>query len=768
MRNFFIFTILNLLSLALAAQDSMFQRMTIPVIQNGQTLAYPFAGGMNAPLWSPADLNNDGVQDIVVFDRVGNTFQTFVNNWTGGIGAYKYAPDYARTFPKLQDYVLLRDYNQDGATDIFCASPINNGSQEIHVYRGYFDADNVLRFEPFKFYYPNRPDLSNYICYPDQIAGLWNNFQVATSDVPAIDDIDGDGDLDIVHFAAGTSTYLTYLQNQSVERGFGLDSLQFVLADVCWGKFFENGQTSCFAKLSTNPDECAPPGLDGEVDDRDGIHPGATTTTFDSDGDGDKDVLIGNISYDCLLYMRNGGNATNGFMDYQEPNFPSYDEPVDLRTFPSAHFFDVDLDGKKDLVVSPNFPTLNEDRLSAWWYQNVSDDDSVKVELATKRLFVGSMLDFGTASHPAFADVNGDGLLDLVVGNYGFYANNLSQNSRLVLFLNTGTPFAPQFTLSDSDWLGMSQYSPNDWDFAPAFGDLDADGDQDLLVGSNLGALYCFFNAAGSGNPMNLQQSTDLMWTQMDVGLSSMPCIVNFDGDNRADILIGERTGNINLFLNTGSPNEPNFTLQADESPNVQFLGGINTAIPPSTIGFSAPVVIPTASGRLLISGSQGGQIEVYSADGAPTTTFPMLDASLGNVQEGFRSCPAFADLDADGVLEMMVGNQRGGLSLFKLRNQAYSPPVSITNLADNKLPIVLQPNPASDYVQVTVGGAPDQALEWMVYDLLGRQVAAGRSATGAFFVVDTQQWPAGMYQVLVARGTHRGVARLVVTHGGR
>jgi Secretion system C-terminal sorting domain/FG-GAP-like repeat len=764
MRKLLIIIGLALVASSVVAQDSMFQRIQYPVTQFGQSLAYPFSGGMNSAQWSPADLNNDGVQDIVVFDRVGHVFMTYINNWTGGIQAYHFAPEYARTFPKLLDYALLRDYDQDGAADIFCASPVDNGSQEIHVFKGYFDSNNVLRFEQQFFHYPNRPDLRAFICYPDQVPGQWNNFAVATTDIPGIDDIDGDGDLDIVAFTAGTSSYLTYLQNQSVERGYGLDSLHFILADNCWGKFFENGLSRCEAKLSTDPNQCAPPGLtnEGVVDDRDGVHPGASTTPIDTDGDGDKDVLIGNISYDCLLYMRNSGTTQNAIMDYQENDFPEYNDPVNLRTFPAAYHFDVDLDGRKDLIVSPNFPTLNEDRLGAWWYQNIADDDSVELELVTRRLFVGGMIDMGTATHPAFADVTGDGLTDMVVGNYGYFADGSSQNGRLYLYTNVGTPFAPQFTLTDDDWLMMSQFTPNDWDFAPSFGDLDADGDLDLLVGSNLGALYCFMNSAGVGNPMSLTQDFSPMWIQMDVGLSSMPHIIKYDNDNRADILVGERSGNINLFINTGSPNEPMYTTQADAAPNVQVLGQVYSTNPPSTIGFSSPTVINTPNGRVLVTGSQDGQIESYVLGPANSNPFVQLSGRLGNVREGFRTCPAFADLDADGVLEMVVGNQRGGLSLFKTRMQAYTPPTSTDVVVQNAPRLHLQPNPATDQVRIEVSGDGTVLTQWIIFDALGRSIAQGTTQKRVFDV-EISDWASGTYFVQIRQEGRQAVERLVV-----
>ncbi|MBK7939155.1 MAG: VCBS repeat-containing protein [Lewinellaceae bacterium] len=220
------------------AQNQMFQRLTAPVTVDGKELKYPFAGGLNNGQFSDADLNHDGIQDLVVFDRGGDVVLTFLNEGTPGQISYTYAPEYACNFPKLTDYALMRDYNKDGAADIFCAS-LQDGSQEMQVFRGYFE-NNVLKFTPFQFYYPGCTSCNPlYIWYPASQPGFWNNLSLAKSDIPSVDDVDGDGDLDIVSFAAGNTTHLWFMRNESVELGHGLDSLMFRLVDDCWGRFLK-------------------------------------------------------------------------------------------------------------------------------------------------------------------------------------------------------------------------------------------------------------------------------------------------------------------------------------------------------------------------------------------------------------------------------------------------------------------------------------------------------------------------------------------------
>ena len=746
----------------IAAQQQMFQRLSAPVSQNGVELEYPFAGGLNNPQFSAPDLNNDGILDLVLFDRAGDVLLTFLNRNIAGQTSYTFAPEYACFFPKLLDYALLRDYNKDGAYDIFCSSlQAQDNSQEMQVYRGYFD-DNVLKFTPVLFHYPNSPNGQvydpRYIWYPSFQPGFWSNLSIAKSDVPAVDDIDGDGDLDIVTFAAGATTHLSFFRNQAVEMGFSLDSLQFRLVDDCWGRFFENGLEACAATLSSSPDCCAPCFWPGEpVDDRAERHPGATVLTYDQDGDGDKDVVLGNISFECLGGFTNGGNAEQAWMTALDTFFPSYNTSVMLANFPAAFHLDLNNDGKKDLVVSPNNATVGEDRKCVWYYPNNATSGN-HFELSTKTLFVDEMVDVGSASHPVIVDVDGNGLLDLVVGNSGFYTPNTpngnSSNASLYLFLNTGTPTQPRFNLVDNDWLDLSEYAQNNSDFAPAFGDLDSDGDLDLLVGNAGGWLFYYRNTAGPNNPMTFQQDFNPMWVDMDVATSSTPAIVDLDGDGLQDVIYGEYQGNINFFKNIGTAFEPLFGNQ----PVISKIGGIDTDITPGSEGYSAPVFVQTPDGLNLITGSITGELEAYSNVTATEAPYTPISLTWGNIDVGRRSSPAVADLDNDGVLELVVGNQRGGLEFYKTVLVDCVVPVKTEEPA--ALVLSVSPNPARDWVRVQL--PTDASARWRAYNTLG-QLAGEGEAAGGNLNFSVRHWEPGVYFLEVIAGQQRGVAKVVV-----
>lgn len=754
---------LMLLQFSAKAQNDMFQRLNIPVSLNGQAIKKPWAGGLNNPQLSQADLNNDGVKDLVAFDRGGDVLLTFLNDNKPGEASYTYAPEYACNFPKLIDWVLMRDYNQDGAADIFCGS-LAQSSQEVQVFRGYFE-NNMLKFTPFVFTYPGCPNCDPLVIwYPDDMPGFWNNMPISKTDIPAIDDIDGDGDLDILAFPAGTSTNISYWKNVSVEQGFGLDSLKFQLVDQCWGRFYENGFEPCEASLSCSPDTCGPcSGFAPEQipEDRDNAHPGATLTTYDQEGDGDKDLIFGNISYSCLGMLTNGGTPQQAWMTALDDSFPIYDIRVDLANFPASFYLDLDNDGKKDLVAVPNNKTVGEDQKNLWFYKNTASSGHA-FELETKRFLVDDMLDLGTATHPAFADVNGDGLLDLVVGNYGYFTPTSPSvlgspnNASLYLFLNTGTPTQPAFNLVNSNWLNMAQFTPNDYDFAPTFGDIDADGDLDLLVGSNGGALYCYRNEAGAGNPMMLVQDFNTMWSTMDIGVTSTPVILDLDGDGLLDVVMGERQGNINFYKNTGSIFDPMFA----SLPTVSTLGGVDTDSPGQSIGFSTPFFVPTQTGYFLVTGTQAGTLEAYDNLSATSTPYSLISENWGNVDDGARSHPALADIDEDGILEMVVGNLRGGLTMYKTQLVDCTVATHEKNLSP--LEIGISPNPATNWARITV--PTDQDVQWRIYNTLGQNMAQGKSRISTFSI-DVKGWTSGVYFLEVIAGGRRGNGRLMVKY---
>jgi hypothetical protein len=690
-----------------------FQKNTIgnPVYENA------LVGGFNCPEFSEVDLNNDGKLDLFVFDRIGYAVVTYlnVNN------KYIFSPEYALNFPKLNDWALLRDFNGDGIADIFT---YNDGAiGGIRVFKGKM-VNNKIAFDRMDFAFQG-----NILHYP--INGRPTNIYVNSVDIPAFDDMDGDGDLDILSFEVGGGHVYMY-KNLSVERNFRRDSLVFDLYDDCWGRFLDNGFSKTI-KLG-NQSSCAM-----------GIiprHPGASITTFDADNDGDKEALLGSVSFENLNFLTNGGTRTAALMTAQDNNYPSNTEGVNLPIFPASFLLDLDFDGKKDLIVAPASTNYVENYAVNWFYKNTGTNAIPTFQIQQKDFLIRDMIDLGTGANPTFVDVNADGLLDLVVGNSSFYLPQSGRDARLVLFLNVGTASAPVFRLTDDNWLNFKALSSIDnYNFSPTFGDLDGDSDLDMLVGEETGTLFFVENKAGANRPLSMAIPTPV-WKNLDAGGSSKPQIIDLDRDGLLDIVSGTRTGYIRFFKNIGTRSVPNFS----STPTKTKLGFVDTGEYGFPTGFAAPVFMSFGNKYVLFCGTQSGKIKVYdNIDGRLNDTFRLINADYGSLRDGGNLTLAIANIATnDNKLELIMGNQRGGLSAYQMSYNADG--TTPTQDIVNQDIVTVFPNPTSGLLVVQSDEKmKDFTKEIRLYNAMG-QCLKTTLFTTLEYEMDVSGFPNGVY----------------------
>ena len=404
MKLHYIFIFLSFTSYWAGAQT--LNRLYWPVQINGRQLDFPFTGGMNSPQFAAVDLTGDGITEIYAFDRAAQRHLAFRREGAG----FEFAPELTAFFPNLENWIVLRDYNGDQVPDLFGFSSVP-GIDGIEVHKGFYE-NGFLHFELVRF-----PKQDFDLLFFPISNGFLTQLFVSRVDYPAIDDIDNDGDLDVLTFNV-TGGYVEWYKNESMERGFGRDTLIYRLSTSCWGGFYESGFYKS-VDLSPTSGGCFRGFLPGQAPVRP-RHAGSTLLTWDLDGDCDREIILGDISFNNLNMLVNGGTCQQAWINAQDTVFPNYDTPGDIYVFPAAFALDVDADGKQDMVVSPNNDVGSEDRLVTWWYKNTGTVEKPRFALQNKRWLVDQTIDLGSETKPAIADLNGDGLLDILVG-YNYY-----------------------------------------------------------------------------------------------------------------------------------------------------------------------------------------------------------------------------------------------------------------------------------------------------------------------------------------------------------
>ena len=251
---------------------------------------------------------------------------------------------------------------------------------------------------------------------------------------------------------------------------------------------------------------------------------------------------------------------------------------------------------------------------------------------------------WGSHSTPSFADLDGDGDLDAVVGEV---------DGTLNYFENTGSAIAPAFTARTGaanpfNGVDVGHYS------TPSFADLDGDGDLDAVVGAIHGTLHYFENTGtatapaftertGAANPFNA----------VNVGLNSAPSFADLDGDGDLDAVVGERYGTLHYFENTGTALAPAFTERTGAA---NPFNGVD-------VGFRSTPSFADLDGDGdldAVVGEDDGSLHYFENTGSATAPAFTARTGAANPFNGVdvvgSSTPSFADLDGDGDLDAVVG----------------------------------------------------------------------------------------------------------------
>jgi hypothetical protein len=325
------------------------------------------------------------------------------------------------------------------------------------------------------------------------------------------------------------------------------------------------------------------------------------------------------------------------------PQFSSFHPlyRIDTGANSAPSFTDLDQDGDLDLVVGTNDGKLIFLQRDTVGYTNVTG--------ASNPL---NGIDVGYRSSPTFSDLDGDGDLDLVVGEtYG----------RLVAWQRTNTSYV---LMDGMDGRPVNPFADVDIGYrsAPRFFDLDGDGSQELIVGRNDGALSVwrkdttgFTPLIGSSNPFN----------GIDVGFNSVPSFTDLDGDGDFDLVIGEYSGSLFAWRRDGDVFAPLNGLAGN--PANPFAGiDVGLRATPSFADIDAD------GDSDLIIGRDTGTLRVYQNDGfafRDVTGAPQQDHPI---DVGVSNRPSFVDLDGDRDLDLVIGAEDGTLRSWRNEGTFY------------------------------------------------------------------------------------------------
>lgn len=730
------------LTLIKSQNFSLVQQNSIQVIVNNDTLDNPWTGGFNSAQISKIDLNNDQIEDLFVFDRSCNKVITYISS----NNKFVYAPEYEKKFPSsLKNWVLLRDYNGDGKKDIF--SFVSGG---IGVWKNTSNF-NEISFAQQSFF---QSSINSFVSY--LLSFQYNNdynIYVISSDIPSISDIDNDGDLDILNFGVQGSR-IEYHQNQALQIG-NLDTLAFEMKNTCWGHFSESGLSNTCTLFDTCFQNVPNP-QDSTINLRNNLrHSGSTVLALNLNNDQVKDIILGDVSYSNIvaLYNDNKGINMNTSFISQDTSFPNYSVPADLHLFPGVFHEDVDHDGMKDLLVSPNSNSDAEDKNSIWFYKNFGNNQVPQFYLQDQNFLQNNTIEVGRESKPIFVDINNDQIEDLLVANFGEFDLSIPIHYRSYFesYINVGTQQNPVFSKSSNDFQNISTLI-NEINLIPSFGDLDNDGDLDAVIGDYSGKLHYLENTSSNPSIINLSigasPMNDVFSNTFDFGFNAHPTLFDVDNDNDLDIIVGEAIGNLNFVENVGDSINFNFDLRSEN------FGGVDVSEWWTNIGISSPVFYRNGSDIELYVGSKRGAIYKYNnIDNNLSGNFNLVDSNFNNIFAGTHSTPAISDLNNDSLIDFIIGNKRGGLSLFMGSNDSLISTTRTPYKLENKYEIF--PVPARNIINIK---NLNKLLYFEVISLTGRKVKTGYTKG----TIPISKLNSGIYYIMLEDGIHRNILKFV------
>jgi len=277
------------------------------------------------------------------------------------------------------------------------------------------------------------------------------------------------------------------------------------------------------------------------------------------------DIALGDLNGDGLvdIVASEKGDITDDFEAHtcifinssQNQNF-SFEPPIIIDGDGYEAFVqlqDINGDGKLDILTTRE--TWNQVGI----YVNTTKGNSVSFE---NKIIISNVLAYG---RPAFADLNGDGMIDMVTTSYA----SISDSRDVFVYSNNSTDGNIEFNLEVTI---LSGGEPADWPtdynwsvYSPTLVDIDGDGKLDIIV-ANGTCIGC--SPSGISILRNISTDSELgfeyeyssFYQYESNSLPSRIGISDLNGDGKPDILTADWLGGISIMVNSST--EGNISLE--------------------------------------------------------------------------------------------------------------------------------------------------------------------------------------------------------------
>lgn len=359
----------------------------------------------------------------------------------------------------------------------------------------------------------------------------------------------------------------------------------------------------------------------------------------DIDNDGLLDLLVGNYDLQLSHYEQASPNSYNFY--FVSDNFCNiyigqYDYLMPL-------LYDLDSDGKLDLVVGSD-----EDNHLVHYEQDT--ENSLNFEQVYDQIS-GLSWDMSQGGIE-FCHLNDNNKLDALVAGYNTLKYFEEENPGTLHFILVEYAY--------SEIWGSSLY--------PEIADIDFDNKLDLLLGNEYGQVSTY--EQDTALLQDFQKLTPHMLNTIDVGFYAAPVLVDINNDGLLDMLTSSFEGTIWHYIQTDTASMQ-FDLETEAFSGIDI--GMFTQSSLETTDLNGNGLID------LLAGVQNGKLKWYEQESQHSFNFLLVTNALSNINVGSDASPAIADINGDGLLDLLIGKAGGSIAYYvqEAANSEYFSPVS-------------------------------------------------------------------------------------------